>query len=495
MTFPKVKYYFDDNKNLIIENYQWAKPFSNYFPGIAGKFGIPMWVYYINRGQCLSSFGVKNKDGQILEFESFNKAVQSVSHQVFQTFLLIDSKLYIPFKKTDNHSIIQKLTVKSHEIELNEYNPELGLKTSISYFPIVNYFLPVFARRVTVTLTKKNQNLSIIDGTSRIIPYGTDRHCTQNIPRHIEGMCKVDFINNVPVFRLKQAHNDIEEIKSVTGGNFYLPIVNKNSSLTKYIVDPKIIFADSSNYDFPWNLKNTNILNLLKQKQITHNKTPSAFSLISKNNTSETISFTSLLGNFTNKDDFDNLLNTISDDFIKNKKQENKSLIKCIKKHAATLSSNKIFDEYIEQTFLENVMRGGIPINLSKTKNKTIPFYIFARQNGDLERDYHKLLLEPTFYSQGEGHYRSINQNRRCDSSFFPFIHDFNIKFYLSLIQLDGNNPLEITPVTFSVKKDKQLNEYLKALFDEPAVKTIKSAVHGCFTPGYLAMLLYKIIK
>ncbi|MFH1269513.1 MAG: hypothetical protein ABIH75_00450 [Candidatus Omnitrophota bacterium] len=33
------------NKEFVITNYNLAKPFANFFPGIADKYGIPMWAF------------------------------------------------------------------------------------------------------------------------------------------------------------------------------------------------------------------------------------------------------------------------------------------------------------------------------------------------------------------------------------------------------------------------------------------------------------------
>ena len=68
---PKFSLKFDA---FVIENYNESRPFSSFLPGIAGVFGKPMWVFYTNRGQCISSFGVRNKNGAMLEFYPANKA-------------------------------------------------------------------------------------------------------------------------------------------------------------------------------------------------------------------------------------------------------------------------------------------------------------------------------------------------------------------------------------------------------------------------------------
>ncbi|PIQ87626.1 MAG: hypothetical protein COV73_03120, partial [Candidatus Omnitrophica bacterium CG11_big_fil_rev_8_21_14_0_20_43_6] len=62
----KPEYYLNKQDEFVIQNYNYAKPFANFFPGIAGKYGIPMWVFYVNRGQCICSFGTKDKDHAIL---------------------------------------------------------------------------------------------------------------------------------------------------------------------------------------------------------------------------------------------------------------------------------------------------------------------------------------------------------------------------------------------------------------------------------------------
>lgn len=50
-----------------IENYGTKPVFASFLPGIAGLHGIPIWCYYVNRGQGVASFGVENKDHAIME--------------------------------------------------------------------------------------------------------------------------------------------------------------------------------------------------------------------------------------------------------------------------------------------------------------------------------------------------------------------------------------------------------------------------------------------
>ena len=87
---------------FIITNYNLAKPFASFFPGIAGAHGIPMWVFYVNRAQCICSIGIEDKEHPIMEFLSANAAYQLAGNQGFRTFLKFGAgrnvTMYEPFQ-------------------------------------------------------------------------------------------------------------------------------------------------------------------------------------------------------------------------------------------------------------------------------------------------------------------------------------------------------------------------------------------------------------
>ncbi len=60
-------YVFDTNK-FVIKNYDKQKTFASFLPGVAGKMGIPLWAYYVNRGHGICSFGVSDTASPILDF-------------------------------------------------------------------------------------------------------------------------------------------------------------------------------------------------------------------------------------------------------------------------------------------------------------------------------------------------------------------------------------------------------------------------------------------
>lgn len=96
-----------------------------------------MWAFYVNRGQCISSFGVNNKDCSIMEFQPANKAYRQTSLQDFRTFIKTRCEksgvvnFYEPFQDFfayRDYDVQQKLFVTSYDIKLEEVNNSLGLK-------------------------------------------------------------------------------------------------------------------------------------------------------------------------------------------------------------------------------------------------------------------------------------------------------------------------------------------------------------------------------
>ena len=80
-------------EKFLIENYGKKSTFASFLPGISGEKGIPIWCYYVNRGQCVVSFGVDNKDHSIMEFYPAHQAYQNVKTTGFRTFVKKDGSV------------------------------------------------------------------------------------------------------------------------------------------------------------------------------------------------------------------------------------------------------------------------------------------------------------------------------------------------------------------------------------------------------------------
>lgn len=491
---PRPSYRLDpETRDFVVEHYNWAPPFSNFFPGIAGLWGIPTWIYYVNRGQAVCSLGVRDKDGQILEFQSFNQACARVALEGFRTFLRLDGRAsYEPFRKTAQRGVEQTLIMSASELRLVERNRPLGLEIEVSYFPLVNVRVAALVRQITIrdTAERGARRLEWIDGAPRVLPFGLDQRTIKGIPRHIEGMMGVVDHRGIPVFRLKQTAADSERVGEITGGNFYL--ANGARLGDGVVVDPEAVFGAALEYDRPWRFDDGGARAVLRAPQYRDNKTPSAFTVrTDRLGAGGSVELTSLLGYVRHDDELAALARRVAGSrFVAAKRAENTRVIDEIADHAFTVSASPAFDAYARQDFLDNVIRGGMPL-VFDTKRGASAFYVYSRQNGDLERDYHHFVLEPTYLSQGTGHYRSVLQNRRTDTWFFPEVDDANLRTFLGLVQLDAYNPLEVRESSYRVVDRRGAERWLRGLVRAGGRRRdLLAWMERGFTPGELVMRL-----
>ena len=89
MTDHRTKY------SVFTQHDYWRKPaFASFLPGVAGPLGIPLWVFYVNRGQGIAAFGLGDKNTPIMEFQPFDKACATVPYLGFRTFIHNDGQVH-----------------------------------------------------------------------------------------------------------------------------------------------------------------------------------------------------------------------------------------------------------------------------------------------------------------------------------------------------------------------------------------------------------------
>ncbi len=459
-----VRFYIKDDE-FVIENYNNAKPFASFLPAIAGLWGKPLWVFYVNRAQAISSLGTKDKNGAILEFVAANKAYRLTSLQGFRTFLKINNNFYEPFQnKNGNSEIKQWMYITSYLLKLVELNKEIGIETKVEYFTIPNENVPAFARILTIkNISGGSKKIECLDGLPIIIPYGTNDIFLKNISRLAEGwfsgVIKVG-INRVPVYKLAVEPEDRPEIVEIKSGNFYYGFYkscNKIYSVNDFIVDPDIVFGERKDFSLPVEfIRDSSFKNITEAT--SKNKTPCGmgyFDLSIKNG--DEISYFSIVGNVHKLEQLEPFINKVSSDkYFLIKKEENKEIIKEIGSKILTKSSSPEFDFYCQQTFIDNLLRGGYPIVLGKDNYKK-SYYVYSRIHGDMEREYNNFVILPEYFSQGNGSYRDVNQNRRNDIFFNTELKDETLIYFINLIQLDGFNPLGIIGSQFKIKDKSQI--------------------------------------
>jgi len=497
----KVKYYLNAQGEFVIENYNFAKPFASFFPGIAGKYGIPMWVFYVNRGQAISSFGIKDKDHSIVEFFPANRAWQLVSLQGFRTFIKLTSGkktiLYEPFHNGFTNlafNLTNRMKITSYGLTLEEENLSLGLKVRVEYFNIPNDCYAGLARIVSIkNLSRTAKQIQLLDGLPQIVPYGVSNLFLKKLGRTIEAWMKVENLDKgVPFYKLDVDPTDRPEVIHIKEGNFYLGFhYDKNKTkIIRPIVNPQYIFGPITDFSCPYQFLSTKDFQN-PEKEIVRSKTPSAFLLLNlKLSSQREKTFYSLVGYMRSLERLNSSIPKITEPgYLDKKRNENKKIIEGLQQDIDTETSSREFNLYAKQTYLDNILRGGYPTIFESESGKSV-FYLYSRKHGDLERDYNKFQLQPTYFSQGNGNYRDANQNRRCDVWFNPEIKDENLINFFNLLQADGFNPLVVKGLSFICKDGAKSKAILKDLVQEKYIPQITSYLNKPFTPGELILFI-----
>lgn len=498
------KYYLNNQGEFVIENYNHAKPFADFFPGIAGKYGIPMWAFFVNRGQAISSFGTKDKDHAILEFHPANKSWQLTSLQGFRTFIKVvsakKSTFYEPFHNGFSNlsfNLANKMFISSSDLRLEEDNLSLGLQVKVEYFTIPGDSYAALARIVTIKNTGKPvKTVQLIDGLPQIIPFGINNFFIKELSRTLEAWMRVDNLEKgAPFYRLAVDPADKPEVSHINEGNFYVGFYHKNSKpqIIKPIIDPQHAFGPNTDFSIPYEFISRKDFQIPKI-QIGESITPSALMFIDeKIRSGEEKTFCSLTGYLRDKKTLNALIpRIIQPGYLAGKQIENKKIIAELQNNIHTLSSSVEFNLYTKQTYLDNILRGGYPatfLHPSGAKESSV-FYLYSRKHGDLERDYNRFQIQPTYLSQGNGNYRDVNQNRRLDVWFNPDVKEENVITFFNLLQLDGFNPLVVKPASFSLSNQDGLKSGLNNLASQKDLDMILGFLLKPFTPGELILFI-----
>jgi hypothetical protein len=484
---------FDDHGRFVIRDYAAARPFTSFLPGIAGRWGIPMWVFYVNRGQAITSFGVENKDSPILEFQPANKAYQTTPYTGFRTFIrdreAETRTIYEPFSPWQKSgSIHHTMFIGMNELELQEEDMQSGLQTNVVYFTLPGENMAGLARCVTLTnISDSPRQLEVLDGLPAVIPYGVNNWVLKEIGRTIEAwMAVFNLEQHIPFYRLRASAGDTAEVEAIRAGHFGLAYVQgngENARLLPAIVDPELVFGQNTPLSNPDGFQESPVEELLQRRQITSGRTPCGFfGTTIRLAPAEATTICSIFGHASSVGQLNETLARLLDaSAIQDKRREAQALAEELTDVVATKTQAAVFDAYCRQTFLDNVLRGGWPVLLGDRARPTI-YHIYSRKHGDPERDYNAFFLAAEYYSQGNGNYRDVNQNRRCDVFFNPQVADYNIRAFMSLIQADGYNPLVVQGSRFTLPAARQAGilgqvkqpDLLAPLLAEP------------FTPGQL---------
>lgn len=469
-----------EQKKYKIKDYGRKSTFASFLPGIAGLRGIPIWCYYVNRGQGVVSFGVDNKDCAIMEFYPAHVAYQNVKRTGFRTFLRKDGKYLECFSKERWE---QEMEIGMNSLSLRERNEEEKLRTDVDYFILPGERIGALVRKVSVTNEDEREiSLEILDGMPALIPYGVDADSMKNMTQTAKAWMQAeDLEEKVPFFRTRASLADSAAVQEIKGGNFSFACLEDGTLLTP-VVDPEAVFAYDCSLETAVRFVQDGLAGVYGWKQVTSNLLPCSFyGAQATLKPGETLTLYEVVGQVESRDCLKRFLEEKRDgSYFEEKQEEAEGLIDELVDGITTKTASESFDVYCRYTYMDNLLRGGYPIPLGNNKL----YYVYSRKHGDLERDYNYFSMLPEFFSQGNGNFRDVNQNRRCDVFFAPFVGRENIKMFYSLLQLDGYNPLGVEKLTYQLDGEKA-----KTLFsgmDEKVAETLTAFTKKPFTPGAL---------
>ena len=272
---------FDDQGRFILDAFSTARPFSSFLPGIAGPLGIPLWVFYVNRGQAIASFGIENKDNPIMEFEPANKAYQTTPYTGFRTFLKLkrgaDAALYEPFAPW-NAGDEARMCIGMNELELQARSAAHGLQTNVLYFTLPGEPFAGLVRQVTVTnIGDEPLALEMLDGMARVMPYGVDNRGLKEMGRTTEAwMAVFNLEEGLPFYRFQASAGDTAEVSEIQAGHFYLAFDGSGRRLPAF-VDPVVVFGQNTALSAPDGFLAQPLAELSQRRQITTGRTPCGF--------------------------------------------------------------------------------------------------------------------------------------------------------------------------------------------------------------------------
>jgi hypothetical protein len=471
-----------------VDGYQAGKPFASFLPGIAGEHGKPLWAFYCNRGQCIASFGVRNRDGAMLEFHPANKAYALNSRLGFRSFFRFGDadgpRLHEAFQAVPAPGVAQRLVVRAHEIEIEETHAALGLQMQVVYFTLPHEQLPALVRRVQVRNIGTQPWLAdVLDGLPLVVPYGLEEKLLKQLSRTMEAFAEVREVDSaLPFFKLKVEPSDRPDVSRIDAGFFAFAL--QQGRVLPMLVDPDLVFGSDTSLGTP--------LAFLQQPRIgaaaARRDTLSACAFAQLQLSlapGESATWDAYFGQAESWPQASALRERIQAEpgYAQRRQAQNAQLVQGIAERFALISGVPQLDAYSRQAFLDNTLRGGMPVVIEGPQGPRV-FHTFTRKHGDLERDYNAFELAPTVWSQGNGNFRDVNQNRRNEHFVFPALDAANVRSFFELMQIDGNNPLVIRAESFHLAA-QAIAELCR---DEPALlcAPLRDLLGGPFSPAQL---------
>lgn len=463
----------DGRFTAIIRDYNKKPAFSDFLPGIAGLYGVPAWCFFVNRGQGVASFGTSDKDHAIMEFAPAHTSYQLAETRGFRSFVKLGDEVFELFSADSQH-MDMGLGLNSLTISCLTR----GLEAEVCYYVLPDAPVGALARGLKVTnRLDRAVDLQVLDGMPALVPYGVSDWVLKNMVQTGRAWMETQRLESgVPRYRVRVSMEDSARVTSVSGCAFAFSVDGEGERLPA-VADPETVFGCDTALRRPLGFLDKSPAELAGSVQAVQNTFPCFFTGISEQlGPGESARIFTLIGHAESDGALDSFLSSgFGAAWFEEKLARAEALSRELTDRAYTKTANPAFDAYCRQSYLDNCLRGGWPVKLGAQV-----LHPFTRKHGDLERDYNYFYLAPEPFSQGNGNFRDVNQNRRCDVSFSPFVEKDNVEAFCSLMQLDGYNPLQINPETLIVSgREYSPGELWKTLSGSDRVERFAELVSG----------------
>ena len=512
-----------------MEDYDAKPTFSSFLPSVAGLYGIPVWSFYVNRGQAIASFGFKSKEYPILEYNPANKAYQLTPYIGFRTFLkgTRAGKAFItePFSPSTSRNLEDSdeaqnnlpkriMFVGPNECEIQEVDATNGLTTSVKYIVLPEDTFGALVRRTNITNSGSDPvTISALDGLAKLEPVGgMIEWALKNMGRTLEGWMGVYQAGegtSMPFYRMSTETGDTAKVTIELAGHYLLSFIDSNDSdgqLLPIIYDTEAVFGRDTGLLEPDGFKVKSVKDMVNSPQYGDARTSSGFAALEEITLQpgESISISSFYGKAEHVEEVPEIAKHITKaGYVGEKFARARTMINELTSSVETQTTNHLFDGAVKQMFLDNSLRGGMPFIIgdvdadAKYSNydedeRVKVFHAFSRIHGDLERDYNAFFIDDTYFSQGPGNFRDIAQNRRDDVTFTPRMGSFDVQMFLSFIQADAYEPLTVEAVVYFIKDKNAAAQIASESTSDPASaeRLTDVLIGGAFRPGQLFQLI-----
>ncbi|MFH2137662.1 MAG: hypothetical protein ABII88_04050 [Candidatus Omnitrophota bacterium] len=473
--------YDAENKCVVIKNFDKFPVYADTITPVGGSLGI----FSVNKGEQISSINVTTKDDPIMEFLPKDRAMEQVLNQGFGTFLKVRTLFggedmvldYIPFLPED--SLQRGYEIENELIEylgngkkkIRERNLTLGIEVEVTYNQVPREGVPLFAREFTVRKLPGFEQAAIeyevLEGMRKIMSPGQNKWTRDNMSHTGQYFNSVELRGNTVLTRARAIEDNVDNVrgKPVVDelNNFYTSFSSDASVTISPVWDKDRVFgegdrrvasrffgADFGEFQSRQQSDRLNnkdggqhfcAMNFARVRLGEGRNEHTIYSYYGQISAQEKLKsgeldpkIAALEGKILNKE------------YFRQKRAEMDAIIEqWLYEDAWIHSRDKKLNAWFAQSKLENYLRGGMPAVKAEYRTKDgriVVEYENKVKHADQERDYGNFVIIDR--EEGMGNFRDVLQNRRTNMLVDPDLAETDILRFLSLVQLDGYNPMGV---------------------------------------------------